>query len=87
MTLKKKILISIACLTGISCVIFLYLGKSIFPIISLGAISMFLVYSLLEANPKHKDFGYMDQQRAMRAFDRTDILSFISGSDKKKKKG
>ena len=47
---------------------------------------MFLVYSLLEANPKHKDFGYMDQQRAMRAFDRTDILSFMSGSDKKKKR-
>ena len=88
MTLKKKILIAIAILTGAVVVILFYLGKNPLPLIFLGALSFFLVYVLWNPISKHKTFGYLDQQRAMRAFDRSDILSFTidSGSKKKKKR-
>jgi hypothetical protein len=88
MTLKKKILVSIAFLTGLLVAIQLYLGKNPLPLIFLGALSAFLVYALWNPISKHKTFGYLDQQRAMRAFDRSDILRFTIGSrSKKKQKG
>jgi hypothetical protein len=86
MTLKKKIFIAIAFLTAILVAIQLYLGKNPLPIIFLGALSSFLVYALWNPISRHKTFGYLDQQRAMRAFDRSDILSFTMGSGSKKKK-
>jgi len=86
MTLKKKILIAIAIFIGILVAVQLYLGKNPVPLIFLGALSSFLVYALWNPISKHKTFGYLDQQRAMRAFDRSDILSFTIGSGKKKKR-
>ena len=86
MTLKKKVLIAIAFLTGVLFVVLLYLGKNPLPLIFLGALSFFLVYALWNPISKHKTFGYLDQQRAMRAFDRSDILSLTIGSGSKKKK-
>jgi len=86
MTLKKKILIAIAILTGVLVVILFYLGKNPLPLIFLGALSFFLIYALWNPFSKHKTFGYLDQQRAMRAFDRSDILGFTIGSGSKKKK-
>jgi len=86
MTLKKKILIAIVSLTFIFSIVVYILGGQIFPILFLGASSYFLVYALWNPAPKHKTFSYMDQQRGMRAFDRSDMLSFTIGSGKKKKK-
>jgi len=86
MKLKKYILIAIAISAFVSTVIFLYFGKNPLPIISLGALSFFLVYALWNPISKHKTFGYLDQQRAMRAFDRSEMLSFTISSRKKKKK-
>ncbi len=86
MTLKKKILITIASLTCVLFLVLFYFGKNPWPLIFLGALSFFLVYALWNPIPKHKTFGYLDQQRAMRAFDRSDILSFTIGSGSKKKK-
>jgi len=86
MKLKKYILISIAILTGVFVAIFFYLGKNPLPLMSLGALSFFLVLALWNPISKHKTFGNLDQQRAMRAFDRSDMLSFTLGSGSKKKK-
>ncbi len=35
---------------------------------------LFLFYVLRDMPPKHKTFSYKDQQRAMRAFDRSDHI-------------
>ena len=86
MTLKKKILVAITFLTGVLVVALLCIGKNPLPFIFFGALLFFLVYSLWSPISKHKTYGYLDQQRAMRAFDRSDILSFTIGSGSKKKK-
>jgi hypothetical protein len=86
MEIKKKILILIPILTAVIFVVFLYFKKNPLPLLFLGGLAYFLVYSLWNSVPKHKTFGYSDQQRAMRAFDRSDLLSFTIGSGTKKKK-
>jgi hypothetical protein len=86
MTLKKTILISIISLTFVFSVVIYVLGKQIFTILFLGASLCFLVYALWNPVPKHKTFSYMDIQRGMRAFNRSEMLKFTIGSRKKKKK-
>jgi len=71
---KKKILWIISALTVVFTIALVILDKDPFPVIFLGCFVMFLVYALLPIPPKHKDFSYEDQQRAFRAFDRTDLI-------------
>ena len=83
---KKAVLILISIITGVLSIVFLILDKNVFPIIFLGGFVIFILYAVWNAPQKHKSFGYLDQQRAMRAFDRTDLLNFELGSKSKKKK-
>ena len=71
---KKKILWIICALTLVFTVVLVILDKNPFPVIFLGCFVIFLVYALLPVPPKHKNFSYEDQQRAFRAFDRTDLI-------------
>ena len=72
---RKNIILWIFCaLTVVTTVALVILDKDPFPVIFLGCFVMFLVYALLPVPPKHKDFSYEDQQRAFRAFDRTDLI-------------
>jgi hypothetical protein len=43
-------------------------------VIGVGLIISLLFYALWDMPPKHKTFSYKDQQRAMRAFDRSDMI-------------
>ena len=83
---KKAVLISISIITVVLSILFLILDKNVFPVIFLGGFVIFILYAVLNAPIKHKRFGYIDQQRAMRAFDRTDLLNFELGSGSKKKR-
>ena len=71
---KNIILWTIFALTVVTTVALVILDKDPFTVIFLGCFVMFLVYALLPVPPKHKDFSYEDQQRAFRAFDRTDLI-------------
>jgi chromate transport protein ChrA len=72
---RKNIILWLICaLTVVSTVALVVLEKNPFTVIFLGCFVMFLVYALLPVPPKHKDFSYEDQQRAFRAFDRTDLI-------------
>jgi hypothetical protein len=83
---KKTILIGIISATVIISIIMLLIEKPAYPVLILGALSFFIIFGAYEPPSKHKNFGYRDQQRAMRAFDRTDSLEFEIGSKPKKKK-
>jgi hypothetical protein len=85
MNRKKLILISIALLTVVISIILLAIGKPVYPVIIIGALAAFIIYGVYAPPEKHKSFGYADQQRAMRAFDRTDLLNFESESGSVKK--
>ena len=52
----------------------------------MGGLVFFMVFALWEAPPKHKEFSYRDQQRAFKAFDRSEILKFTISNRKKKSK-
>ena len=71
---KRKILWIICALTVVITVALVILDKDPFSVIFLGCFVMFLIYALLPVPPKHKNFSYEDQQRAFRAFDRTDLI-------------
>lgn len=43
-------------------------------IIFLGFLVLFMFYVLWDMPPKHKNFSYKDQQRAMTDFDRSDYI-------------
>ena len=83
---KKTVLIFISIITAVLSIVFLIFGKNVFPVLFLGGFVIFILYGVWNAPQKHKSFGYLDQQRAMRAFDRTDLLNFKLGSGSKKKK-
>lgn len=83
---KRTILISILLLTIIAAIILSFAGKPAAPVLILGGLTLFIVFGAYSPPEKHKTFGYRDQQRAMRAFDRTDLLEFTIGRGKRKKK-
>ena len=83
---KKAVLIFISIITVVVSIVLLILGKNVFSVLFLGGFVIFILYAVWNAPPKHKSFDYLDQQRAMRAFDRTDLLDFELGSGSKKKK-
>jgi hypothetical protein len=58
----------------ISIIIVWILGYSPIPLTGVWLIIFLLLYALWDMPPKHKSFSYKDQQRAMRAFDRSDMI-------------
>lgn len=87
MNRKKAIIIGILSATVIVSAILMLMGKPAFSAIIIGAFTSFIIYGVYAPPDKHKSFGYKDQQRAMRAFDRTDSLEFeIATKPKKRKK-
>ena len=87
MKIKNKILWIVFALSVLSTFALVIFGKNPFPAILIGIFSLLLVYALWDPLAKHKDFSYEDQQRAMRAFDRTDMIDLgIPPWAKKKKK-
>lgn len=49
-------------------------GRSPVPVILLWVFVSLLVFVFWDTVPPHKRFSYQDQQRAMRAFDRSDLI-------------
>ncbi len=87
---KTKILLCIAGVTLLAAILIWILGHNPILVIVLGLIAFFLIYALWDMPPKHKDFSYEDQQRAFRAFDRTDMIDLGMpqwAKEKKKKRG
>jgi hypothetical protein len=83
---KKSILPGIISATVIISIILMLIGKPAYPVIIIGALVSFIIFGVYEPPDKHKNFAYRDQQRAMRAFDRTDSLEFEIGTKSKKRK-
>lgn len=78
------IVFALSVLSTFALVIF---GKNPFPVILIGIFSLSSVYALWDPLTKHRNFSYKDQQRAMRAFDRTDMIDLgIPPWAKKKEK-
>ena len=86
MPLKNTIHIAVFVLTITFSISLIANGRSPFPAIFLGLLVFFLIYCFRNIPKKHKTFSYLDQQRAMRAFDRTDSLKFALKDKRKKKK-
>ncbi len=86
MNRKKAILIGILSATVIISIILMLIEKPVYPVIILGSFTSFIIFAVYDPPDKKKSFGYKDQQRAMRAFDRTDSLEFGIGSRPKKRK-
>ena len=86
MNKKKTTLIALLALTLIASIVLYALGKTGYPVLILGGLLFFILYGVWNPPEKHKSFGYRDQQRAMRAFDRTDLLDFELGTNLKDKK-
>ena len=86
---KNKILLFVFVATLISSIVAWALGYNPILIIAIGIVTLFLFYVLWDLPPKQKNFSYKDQQRAMRAFDRSDQTDMGKpdwAKDKKKKK-
>jgi len=83
---KNKILLTVFSVSFISTIILWTLGYSPIPVIGVGLIIFFLLYSLWDMPSKHKTFSYKDQQRAMRAFDRSDMIDLGKPDWAKEKK-
>jgi hypothetical protein len=73
MNRKKTILSAITIIAVALVIALLFLDKNPIPVVLVWLFSFILIYALWDT-PKHKTFSYKDQQRAMRAFDRTDLL-------------
>ena len=73
MKLKNKILIILFAvfLGAIACRL---LGYNPLLMIVIAVLVLFLFYVLWDMPPKHKTFSYKDQQRTMRAFDRSNQI-------------
>ncbi len=86
---KNKILITLSGLFLLAAITSWALGYKPIFIIVLGLLVLFLFYALWDMPPKHKTFSYKDQQRAMRAFDRSEQIDMGKpdwAKDKKKQK-
>ena len=86
---KNKILLILFSASFISTIIVWIFGYSPIPVIGVGLIIFLLVYALWDMPPKHNTFSYKDQQRAMKAFDRSDMIDLGKpdwAKDKKKGK-
>ena len=74
MTKKTKILLS-ACGGLALALAFVWVeGYNLFTVIVPGLIALFLFYVLWDPPKKYRIFSYKDQQRAMRAFDRSEDI-------------
>lgn len=85
---RNNILLFVFGVAFISTIVVLIIGRNPILVIVLGLIALFLIYALWDLPPKHKDFSYEDQQRAMRAFDRSEMIDLGKpkwAKDKKKK--
>jgi 4-hydroxybenzoate polyprenyltransferase len=87
---KNKILAAVFVVFLLAAITSWALGHNPIFIIVLGLLVLFLLYALWDLPPKHKDFSYEDQQRAMRAFDRSEqidigIPDWAKGKKKHKK--
>jgi uncharacterized membrane protein len=71
---KNKVFIILFSISLISIIIVWILGYSPIPLTGVWLIIFLLLYALWDMPPKHKSFSYKDQQRAMRAFDRSDMI-------------
>jgi hypothetical protein len=69
-----KFTISILGLALLSTIVLWILGRSPILAIVLGLVALFMISVLWDMPPKHKEFSYKDQQRAWRAFDRSDMI-------------
>jgi len=86
---KNKILIAVFAISLLAVIISWTLGYNPVFIIVLGLLVLSLLYVLWDLPPKHKTFSYKDQQRAMRAFDRSEQIDMGKpdwAKDKKKQK-
>ena len=86
MTLRKAAITAVVILTVIFSLLLIENDRSPFPAIFVGFLVLLFIYCFRNIPEKHKMFSYLDQQRAMRAFDRTDSLKFTLKNDRKKKK-
>jgi hypothetical protein len=86
MTNKKNILWIVFVLTSICTIALILIHKSYYSAVIIGILALFLIYGLWDLPPKHKTFSYMDQQRAFRAFDRSNILQYTLSSRSNKKR-
>jgi hypothetical protein len=74
MTKKNKIIISTFSILLFATVFVWFEGYNPFTIIIPGLIGLFLLYSLWDPPKRYRIFSYKDQQRAMRAFDRSEQI-------------
>ena len=86
MNKKKTTLIVISAITLVVSIILYATDKPVYPILIIGGLLLFILYGVWNPPEKHKSFGFRDQQRAMRAFDRSDLLDFELGTNPKGKK-
>jgi hypothetical protein len=89
MTKKNKFLITtlVVILSG-SALIWIA-GRNPFALLAPGLIALFLLYALWDPPKKYRIFSYKDQQRAMRAFDRSEQIDMGKpdwGKEKEKHK-
>ena len=84
MSQRNKILCAVFVLTAVAALIIYLFGKDPTFVLVMGGLALFMVFALWETPPKHKEFSYRDQQRAFRAFDRSDLLKFILPNRNKK---
>jgi 4-hydroxybenzoate polyprenyltransferase len=87
---KNKILIFVFAVAFVCTIVVWILGHNPILFIVIGIVTLFLLYVLWDLPPKHKDFSYEDQQRAMRAFDRSKQIDmgkpdWAKGKKKQKK--
>ena len=71
---KNKIFIILSAIFLLAAVTSWALGYKPVLIIVLGLLVLFMFYALWDMPLKHKTFSYKDQQRAMRAFDRSEQI-------------
>ena len=71
---KNKILIILSAVFLLAAITSWALGYNPVFIIILGLLILFMFYALWDMPQKHKTFSYKDQQRAMRAFDRSEQI-------------
>jgi 4-hydroxybenzoate polyprenyltransferase len=84
---KNKILIILSAVFLLAAITSWVLGHNPVFVIALGLLVLFMFYVLWDMPPKHKTFSYKDQQRAMRAFDRSEQIDMGKpdwAKDKKK---
>ncbi len=71
---KNKILLVLCGGFLLGAIVCRLLGCNPLLIVVIGGLVLFLFYVLWDMPPKHKTFSYKDQQRAMRAFDRSEQI-------------